>query len=100
AAAEAPRRPDVASIDARDLVAQLREAEAEAEPKRGAGRTIGVVLALILSAGLAFAYLERERIAEAAPQTAPYLDRYAAGVDDVRRAVDGLAAQARGMIGG
>ncbi|MGM0586084.1 MAG: zinc-ribbon domain-containing protein [Pseudomonadota bacterium] len=89
AQAAAARRP--ANVDARRLTAELRAADDEPERGGGAGFAVGLVLALLIGAAAAGAYLERDRLAAMAPQAAPALERYAETVDDARRAVEGAA---------
>ncbi|MEO0682011.1 MAG: hypothetical protein AAF192_16530, partial [Pseudomonadota bacterium] len=95
-----PRRRDPTSIDARALSAELREAEAEPAPRRRrGGRVFGFLLAVLISAAAAGAYLERARIADLAPEAIPYLDAYAEGVDEARRGVETGVAELRRLAG-
>jgi predicted Zn finger-like uncharacterized protein len=87
------RRP--ASIDAQRLTAELRAAEEEPERRRGGGFAAGFVAALLISAALAFAYLERERLADIAPQAAPALEAWGDVVDEARASVERAGGQAR-----
>ncbi|SDW66352.1 MJ0042 family finger-like domain-containing protein [Albimonas donghaensis] len=89
----AARRP--ASIDAERLSAELR-ARDETAPRgsAGGGFGIGLLLALILSAGLAFAYLQSGKVVAMVPQAEPYIGAYVQSVDRARMAVERAAAQA------
>ena len=107
AVATAPKPATGADLDARSLSAQLRGGRAEAaptdpsaylipEPRRSpAGFAIGFVIALAIAGAAAGAYLERDRVAELAPDAAPMLDRYVAAVDDARRGLEDTAESVR-----
>ena len=107
-AATPPAKPAAsigpAEIDARSLSAQLRGARSEPDeapdeaPGRG-GFAVGFVLALLLGAVAAGAYLERDRVAEMVPQAAGALDAYVAAVDEARRSVERGAEVAREALG-
>ena len=93
------RRP--ASIDAERLSAELRAAEdAEERTSSGLGYATGFVLALIISGALAFCYIERETITVLAPEAAPYVERFAQGVDQFRRNIETIAEAVRSQLDG
>ncbi len=96
---EAPRRRNrVATIDAQSLSAELRGASYEDEEESrdrsrgGLPFALGLVLALLVSAVGAVAYLQPTVIGDAIPDAYPWLDRWAEIVDRGRAAVDRVVA--------
>ncbi|MEE3099028.1 MAG: zinc-ribbon domain-containing protein [Pseudomonadota bacterium] len=94
-----PRRP--ASIDAERLSAELRARDETAQRGAsggGSGFAAGVLLALIVSGALAFAYLQSGKVVAALPQAEPYVARYVETVDRLRLAVERAADEAKARI--
>ncbi len=92
------RRP--ATIDAERLSQELRARDDDDGGRRrgGAGFAVGFVIALLIGAAAAGAYLERDRVAAMAPQAAPWLDDYARSVDSARLAVERGADRISGAV--
>ncbi len=96
---DAPRRRNrVATIDAQSLSAELRGASYDDEEaprgrsRGGAAFALGLLLALLVSALGAVAYLQPAVIGDAFPEAYPWLDRWADIVNQGRAAVDRIVA--------
>lgn len=92
------RRNRVATIDAQSLSAELRGAGYDDEDaprdrsRGGAPFALGLVLALLIAAAGAVAYLQPTVIGDAFPGAYPWLERWSGIVDQGRAAVDRVVA--------
>jgi predicted Zn finger-like uncharacterized protein len=85
---------EITTAQIKATIASANKSSPNAAKPQGGGFRVGFILALMVVAGLAFAYLAKDLLANQFPAAASALDTYAGLVDMVRVQVENAAAEA------